>query len=453
MKVTLIIPTINQTRLVDQCLESFEAHHPEHQAQIIVVDDGSSHKIQTELLTICRKHGAELICGNGNHGFSHSVNKGLEAATGDVMILVNNDIIFTQPILEEITASFTGNIGIVGCKLLYPDGKVQHAGVVRQSKTVFNHINKGAPSDNATVNTSKYYVSVTGALMAISRSCYERVGRFNEQYFVACEDTEYCIRTWTEGFSVWYNHKAEAIHIEGYTRGNTVESKNVKGPEWFAKEKAAITRFVSDLSKYGVDEIEKKINRMNTELSAPPPVQKLPKLEIGCGHNPQPGYIHMDVRAMPHVDVVHDFEKNPLPYKDGELTEILTNHVIEHISYRSLPFVLKEWYRTLKNGGRIFMRTPDLEFICKTYLEGKTTPEWPDDEKWIRENMTGVVTPAAWANLKLFAGQDYPSNFHMLCFDFDMLKTVLEKYGFKNVKRLNVEPVYSPGELQVEAYK
>jgi len=177
------------------------------------------------------------------------------------------------------------------------------------------------------------------------------------------------------------------------------------------------------------------------------------KLEIGCGDNPQPGYIHADIRPTAHVEYVFNMEKDPVPFPDNSVDELLTNHVLEHMSWRSLPFVMSEWLRVLKPGGRIFFRTPNLEFIVKNYIAGKVTPEHPVDTGFVQTHLASTVTPGWWANIKLFSGQDYPANFHHLCLDFAMAYELLTRYGFVHVKQLNIQPVFSPGELQIEAYK
>lgn len=457
MKFSLIIPTIRATQLIDGCVQSIRAFEKSQDYEIIVVDDGSTPEVQDWLRTYCSKHNVKLHLKPENCGFAHSVNVGLNEAKGDYLVLVNNDILWTKPILDKIEAAHKvhPDIGVVGAKLLYPDMRIQHAGVIRfPGSHVFTHINKFAPAAFAGVNIPKYFVSVTGALFSISRRAFDRVGGFNENYFIACEDTEYCLRMWEAGFRVYYSPAVEAIHIEGYTRGNDERTKNEKGPEWYTKEKETVAKFWHDIRKYNLEALDSKVVRLNKgEAVVAPVTSEIKKLEIGCGPSPVPGYLHLDVRRLPHVEYVCDFSKEPLPFKDGELDEIMNNHAIEHISWRRLPFVLSEWRRTLKPGGRVFFRTPDLEFICRTYLEGKTTPEHPNDEGFIKDQLSDTITPAWWAQIKLFAGQDYDSNYHFLCFDFAMVKSLLERYGFERVTRLNIQPVYSPGELQIEAFR
>jgi len=183
------------------------------------------------------------------------------------------------------------------------------------------------------------------------------------------------------------------------------------------------------------------------------PLQFPIKLEVGTGQNPNPGYVHLDIDpGFPHLEIVCDMSKEPIPVPDNSCSELLANHVIEHIPWRQLPFIIKEWFRVLQPGGKLFFRTPDLEFICRTYLEGKTTKEWPGDEAGMVE-VFGDCGPSQWAIIKLFSGQDYPSNFHFHNLDLQSATDLLTRYGFINVNRVSVLPVYSPGELQVEAFK
>jgi len=176
------------------------------------------------------------------------------------------------------------------------------------------------------------------------------------------------------------------------------------------------------------------------------------KLELGSGGNPQPGYVHLDIRPdSPHVEIFHDLQE-PLPLPDCSVEKILANHCLEHITWRKIRRLVQECYRVLLPGGKIFIRTPDLEFIVQGYLNNRTTPEHPLDEAFIREQF-GEVTASWWAILKLFSGQDYPANFHYACYDFKTLKEIFQQCGFIKIERIREQPVYFPGEIQLRAFK
>ncbi len=180
---------------------------------------------------------------------------------------------------------------------------------------------------------------------------------------------------------------------------------------------------------------------MNGELA-------FPRLEIGSGSNPQPGYLHLDCRAgLPHLDVLGDLRAH-LPFREGSVEEILSHSSVEHVSWRSIRETLADWYRVLKPGGRAIIYTPDFHYLCRMYLEGKTDTHLDVSYVEKARELFGACTPAAWAMIKMFAGQEYPENFHYAAYDFDMLKSLLEGVGFRRITR--IPPDYS---LRVVAMK
>lgn len=444
MNHSIIIPTYNNSFLVENCVQSIRKF--EKDTQIIVVSDGSERKELGLLDRLSTNLGFELVIRPCNGGFAAAVNAGLTQAKGDVVTLVNNDVVFTRPLLQTITNTFEVDpkIGIIGARLFYPDGRIQHGGLYFSRSTLsfldrFKNKKPESPVEN------RYLLAVTGALFSIKKELIDKIGLLNEKYFIACEDTEYCLRAWEAGYRVFLNRFVEALHKEGATRGNSPQTKKQKSPAWHLKEFEAIKLFRNDLEKFDISSFEKKIRALNGEPD---------KLEIGSGYNPHDGYIHLDVRGdLPKVNYVCNIERETLPFGDNSFKEVLANHVIEHISWRKLPFVLGEWLRVLEPGGKLVLRTPDLKFICETYLLEQTTPEYPPDEKFIKENLSSEITPAWWANLKLFSGQDYEANFHRVCFDFDMLHRVLRRVGFSDAFRVQLDREFSPGELQVETFK
>lgn len=436
------------------CVASLRRHEKGSNYEIIVVDDGSPEIEQKKLTLLFERYvgfPVQVILNKQNKGFSATVNTGLQRAKGNYLTLVNNDIIFYQPIFEEIEAEFLRDaeyypVGIVGGTLFYPNGKVQHSGL------------RYSPNSNAfldplkhTLFKNRWYshfsIAVTGALFSISKELVAAIGVFDEKFFVAAEDTDYCIRAWDAKYAVVASTLVQAYHHEGATRGASDRIKRTKFSKWFEKEQASIAYFKQKWKGYDFQILQSEIDNMK--------ITETKKLEVGSGHNPQPGYVHLDVRpGLPSLDKVCDFEKKKLPFPDNSFTEVLGNHVIEHISWRRLPHVVSEWARVLVPGGKLVLRTPDLYFIINRCLGGETTPEHPRDESFIKEHLTGgEITPGWWANLKLFSGQDYDANFHKVCFSFEMLADLLYRYGFTNVKREKFDVTYSPGELQVVATK
>lgn len=137
------------------------------------------------------------------------------------------------------------------------------------------------------------------------------------------------------------------------------------------------------------------------------------KLNLGCGVAKRMGYVNIDKRQEVKPDLVLDLEEAKLPFPDASCSEILANDILEHLSHRVVRQVLKEWRRVLQQRGRLLLRVPDLEAICRIYLNN-------DDFQQI----------SYW----LYGEQDYPENTHKTGFTVASLKKLLETEGFEVLK-------------------
>lgn len=136
-------------------------------------------------------------------------------------------------------------------------------------------------------------------------------------------------------------------------------------------------------------------------------------LHIGCGDRHIPGFIHIDVRKLPHVDYVASADKLDM-CEDDSIDLIYACHLLEHFRRNQIEDVLKEWYRVLKTGGILRIAVPDFESIIKVYQQNRDL-----------ELIMGL----------LYGRQDYPENTHFVVFDFSCLEKRLSEVGFKNVHR------------------
>lgn len=238
IRVSLIIPTVNQVALVQQCLTSLITNTKleNNLYEIIVVDDGSSREQQNELKKVLAPFSVRLIINNKNYGFAVTVNKGAACSNGDYLCLVNNDIIISETswlelMLQEIRKF---KVGVVGARLLYPDGRIQHGGVyyLPEHKT-FDHEYRFLPGHFTPASRTGEALGVTGALMLIDKNLWVKLGGMCEQFFIALEDVDFCLRSWEAGWRVIYCGAAVAVHYEGLTRGNNISNKD---PFWLRKE-------------------------------------------------------------------------------------------------------------------------------------------------------------------------------------------------------------------------
>jgi len=139
------------------------------------------------------------------------------------------------------------------------------------------------------------------------------------------------------------------------------------------------------------------------------------KLHIGCGDRYIPGFTHIDIRKLPHVDYVTSADKLDI-FEHSSVDLIYACHILEHFKRHKTENVLKEWYRVLKLGGILRVAVPDFEKLVEVYLKTK-------DLNLILGSLVGK--------------QDYPENTHYMIFDYTYLSKVLTKVGFKNIHRYN----------------
>ncbi|HEX2952946.1 MAG TPA: glycosyltransferase family 2 protein [Bacillota bacterium] len=241
--VSLIIPTIRQVDLVERCIKTILKYTSYAGFEIIVVDNGSDHAIQTQLKRVIAKYNCRLILQNRNTGFAAAVNRGAMEAKGDFLVLINNDIEFfsadwLQRMLQAVNPP---NVGIVGARLLYPDGRIQHAGVryVPALKS-FDHIHRNKQANYPDALLTKEALAVTGALMLVKKELWRQLGGMSEEFFIAMEDVDFCLRARKKGWRVVYCGCAVAYHMEGKTRGTTPENK-VR--YWYLRELEGVAKF------------------------------------------------------------------------------------------------------------------------------------------------------------------------------------------------------------------
>lgn len=163
-----------------------------------------------------------------NQGFANSVNYGLRMALENEMhcLLVNADMEFPQPNWFDIMVDT--DAWVVGAKLLYPIGLIQHAGVYFSVVTrTFDHLHKLGPADLKAANF-KRKCPVTGALQFIRHEAIQKVGLYDEEFKMGWEDVDYCLRVFFEGGTCIYNPEVVATHYESVFRGN----RNDKLNEW-----------------------------------------------------------------------------------------------------------------------------------------------------------------------------------------------------------------------------
>jgi GT2 family glycosyltransferase len=219
--VDIVIPSYRDAELVAKLVASIHATVPAGLARIIVADDASGAEALAALREIA---GIEVIAGSENEGFAANVNRGLRATSPERDVVVLNSDVEARPgwlACLQYAAAEEEDIGIVGARLLYPDGRIQFAGTVRNlgAPQWFDHRYRFKPEDWGPAGLASPTLAVTGACMYVKRDVIERVGLLDERYPMAYEDVDWCLRTWQAGFRVMYFPAASLYHHESVTRG------------------------------------------------------------------------------------------------------------------------------------------------------------------------------------------------------------------------------------------
>jgi glycosyltransferase involved in cell wall biosynthesis len=203
----------------------------------VVVDDGSSPEHQQALRSGLDGH-AELVLSDVNEGYAASVNKGLRrAAEGEDVVVLNNDLLAARGWLESLqyAAYRDDGVGIVGARLLYPDGRIQHAGTYRNlgAPEWFDHRFRFQPARHGPALVPADALAVTGACMYIRRELIREIGFMDERYLMGFEDVDWCLRAWEAGWRVTYEPGAVLTHLESVTRGMEVGARERQSQERF----------------------------------------------------------------------------------------------------------------------------------------------------------------------------------------------------------------------------
>jgi len=258
-KVSIIIPNRDNPLLLKRCLNSIyeKTEHPYF--EIVIVDD---HSTNQQVLNLYRdfsenKQNFRIIKGESPFNFSRACNFGAIKADGDLLLFLNNDTEIISPdwLTNMVGVASLPGVGAVGAKLLYPNGKVQHAGVVIGLEGHASHIFQGISDDPYTfyghVDWMRNVSAVTAACMLVPKEVFWQVGGFDERFQIAFGDIDFCLRLRDAGYRIVYTPDATLIHHEGKSRGKYIPHHDfqVKTDYFFSKVAADDPYFHPALSR------------------------------------------------------------------------------------------------------------------------------------------------------------------------------------------------------------
>ena len=249
--VSIIIPTAGKTvayrkrqvDLIQNVVKQIIKRSNYKNIELIIVHNGNLLSAQVRNLS---KLGCKLILySDPIFNISKKLNLGFKHISGKYLIIMNDDIEIINPFwIEKMLEHFSkSHVGVVGAKLLYPDKKIQHVGVIHNLGNP-DHVRRLYPRDDEGYFFStcgvRNFMGVTGAVMMTRSDLYKSLGGFSEELAVSYNDVDFCLKAYEKGFYTLYSPKAELTHMESQSRVAFADKAEV---EYYKNRWASLTTF------------------------------------------------------------------------------------------------------------------------------------------------------------------------------------------------------------------
>lgn len=226
--VSIVIPCYNQVGYTYACLHSILEHTKDVPYEVIIADD-----VSTDATAQLDKYASGLVIRRNktNQGFLLNCNQAAQAARGKYILFLNNDTQVTEGWLSSLVELIESDptVGMVGSKLVYPDGRLQEAGgIIWSDGSGWNYGRMDDP-EKPEYNYVKDVDYISGASIMLSRALWEQIGGFDTRYTPAyCEDADLAFEVRKAGYRVVYQPRSKVIHFEGVSNGTDVNGSGLK---------------------------------------------------------------------------------------------------------------------------------------------------------------------------------------------------------------------------------
>lgn len=250
-KVSVVIPSKDHVDLLRPCLESILKKSSYPDFEVVVVENNSTSRATFDYYDeVCAADSRVRVVTwrpevAGTFNYSAIVNEGARSATGDLLLFLNNDTqVIADDWIEELVAALAQRpeVAVVGAKLVFPDGLIQHAGMAYNPNGMFMHLGETTPANlvdhDRNVCLPHDSTMVTGACQLVRRSVFDELGGYDEALAVAFNDGDFCLRARDAGYAVTYTPYAVLYHKEFSSRGR--ESTDTRQQARFLKEYAIL---------------------------------------------------------------------------------------------------------------------------------------------------------------------------------------------------------------------
>jgi glycosyltransferase involved in cell wall biosynthesis len=242
-KVSIIIPNKDKVAYLQACISSLLEKTTYRNYEVLIIDSGSEDPATLDYyqqITTDPRVSLHIYPQRFNY---HKVNNfGTRIAEGDLLLFLNNDTEIIEPVwLDDLVGwAERPGVGVVGTKLLYSNGTIQHAGIVMGVEGHGSHIFERLPEHHygpfGSPDWYRDYMAVTGACMMIPRDVFEELGGFDEEYQLGYGDIDLCLRAGQAGYRIIYTPFATMLHHEGGTRGYSLPPSDVLRASYLMSE-------------------------------------------------------------------------------------------------------------------------------------------------------------------------------------------------------------------------
>ena len=220
--VSIVIPTRAAAGMIEACLTTLREHTAYRDYEIVCIENipASDRKWRSWL----KRHADRVISTTEPFNWARFNNLAAARCRGDYLLFLNDDIEITDPdwLTRLVALAQRPEIGVVGPRLLYPDGRVQHAGMFLaapgQARHAFRYAPPEAPGYFGLALTERDVIAVTGACLMTRRDVFARLGGFDERQSIINNDLDYCLRVWREGLLTLYTPHVTLVHHEAVSR-------------------------------------------------------------------------------------------------------------------------------------------------------------------------------------------------------------------------------------------
>ncbi len=229
--VSVIIPTRDQADYLRRCLRSLATMTDYPMIELVLVDNGTREPEALALLADSERAGAIVLRKDIPFNYSDLVNAGVAQARGEFVCLLNNDVEVINPgwLAEMVALALRPGVGVVGAMLVYPDRRIQHAGIIAGMHGAATNLLAGQPLGSGgyhgRAQCRQQFSAVTGACMVLRKDVYLSVGGLDVAWPVSFNDVDFCLRLRKSGWQVVWTPDAVLLHHESVSRGNPEDAE------------------------------------------------------------------------------------------------------------------------------------------------------------------------------------------------------------------------------------